>query len=387
MEIFTNIFDAERWAAVPFHFWSFVLFVFGSMCGSFFNVCIYRMPLGQSVVSPPSHCPHCKYSIPFYLNIPLVTWLWLKGKCANCKAPISPRYFLVELLTGILFLVCWLLYGKTSPGVALAMCVLVSGLLVATFIDLEHFIIPDEITIGGMIVGMVFSFLVPAMHGATNAVDAMKSGFWGLAIGGGVVYAILRGGKLLFGKQTVALEPDSKIVFGETGVKLPDQEIAYEDLFYRNSDVIRFRAKTLTLPEKTYTDVDVEMSPVLLKIGDEEFKPEAIGGMEAVTDQIVLPREAMGFGDVKFVAAIGAFTGWQGAMFSLFASSVLGAFVGVTLIALKRHEWSSKIPYGPYIAVAALVWVFGGKELAEPLFQSMQAVFAPVAPVGLEPLP
>jgi leader peptidase (prepilin peptidase) / N-methyltransferase len=383
MEIFTNMFDAERWAAVPFHFWSVVFFAFGSICGSFFNVCIYRMPLNQSVVSPPSHCPHCKYSIPFYLNIPLFTWLWLRGKCANCKAPISPRYFLVELLTGILFLVCWLLYGHSSVGVALAMCTLVSGLLVATFIDLEHFIIPDEITFGGMGVGMVFSFLLPAMHGAKDSVDSMKAGFWGLAIGGGVVYAVLRGGKLLFGKQKIALEPDSKIVFGETGLSLPDQEILFEDLFYRNSDVIRFHAKTLTLLAKTYTDVEVSLSPILLKVGDEEFKPEEVGAMEAVTDAIILPREAMGFGDVKFVAAIGAFTGWQGAMFSLFASSVLGAFVGVSLIVCKRHEWSSKIPYGPYIAAAALVWVFGGRELAAPMFQSMQEVFSTAGPMGL----
>jgi leader peptidase (prepilin peptidase)/N-methyltransferase len=384
MEIFTNMFDAERWAAVPFHFWSVVLFAFGSMCGSFFNVCIYRMPLNQSVVSPPSHCPHCKYSIPFYLNIPLFTWLWLKGKCANCKAPISSRYFLVELLTGILFLVCWLLYGHSSVGVALAMCVFVSGLLVATFIDLEHFIIPDEITFGGMGVGMVFSFFLPALHLAKDSVDSMKAGFWGLAIGGGVVYAILRGGKLLFGRQKLTLAPDSKVVFGETGLTLPDQEILYEDLFYRNSDTIRFRAKSLTMLGKTYTDVDVAMSPILLKVGEESFKPEEVGGMEAVTDEIVVPREAMGFGDVKFVAAIGAFTGWQGAMFSLFASSVLGAFVGVVLIACKKHAWSAKIPYGPYIAAAALIWVFGGRELSAPMFQSMQDVFSSQAQLPLQ---
>jgi len=97
------VFDPEIWAKVPFHFWTLTLFVFGTMVGSFLNVCIYRMPIGLSVVHPPSHCPHCKYSIPWYLNMPLVTWLVLGGKCKNCKAPIAPRYFLVELLTGIAF--------------------------------------------------------------------------------------------------------------------------------------------------------------------------------------------------------------------------------------------------------------------------------------------
>ena len=104
----TRIFDPEVWATVPFHFWSIVLFALGSIVGSFLNVCIYRMPLGLSVVSPPSHCPACKYSIPWYLNVPLLTWLLLRGQCAHCRAPISPRYFFVEMLTGLAFLGCWL---------------------------------------------------------------------------------------------------------------------------------------------------------------------------------------------------------------------------------------------------------------------------------------
>ena len=156
------IFDAHNWSLVPFHFWSLCFFVLGSMVGSFLNVCIYRMPLELSVVSPPSHCPHCKYSIPFYLNVPLVTWLWLGGKCKNCRAPISPRYFIVELLTGIAFLACWLAFGNHGhplPTLALALVysIFLAGLLCATFIDFEHFIIPDEITFGGMIVGLIAS--------------------------------------------------------------------------------------------------------------------------------------------------------------------------------------------------------------------------------------
>src|ERR1044071_3403754 len=134
-------FEPDIWARVPFHFWSATVFVFGCMVGSFLNVCIYRMPLGQSVVSPPSHCPQCKYSIPFYLNIPLVTWLMLRGKCANCGKPIPARYFLVELLTGVMFLGCWLAYGRQSSALALAYCIVMAGLIVATFVDLDHFMI------------------------------------------------------------------------------------------------------------------------------------------------------------------------------------------------------------------------------------------------------
>src|SRR5882724_12746692 len=136
------------WSVVPFHFWSLVFFWFGCIVGSFLNVCIYRMPRDLSVVTPPSHCPHCKYSIPFYLNIPLVTWLALKGRCKNCGAPISPRYFIVELLTGFTFLACWLAFGHQSPALASVYSIFLAGLIAATFIDFEHFIIPDEITIG-----------------------------------------------------------------------------------------------------------------------------------------------------------------------------------------------------------------------------------------------
>jgi leader peptidase (prepilin peptidase)/N-methyltransferase len=83
--------EPQIWTAVPFHFWSVVFFVFGSIVGSFLNVCIYRMPRGESIVHPPSHCPHCDYQIPWYLNMPLLTWLFLRGRCAHCAAPISFR--------------------------------------------------------------------------------------------------------------------------------------------------------------------------------------------------------------------------------------------------------------------------------------------------------
>src|ERR1700689_4105371 len=131
------IFDAGTWAHVPFHFWTVVFFVLGSIVGSFLNFFIYRMPLEQSIVSPPSHCPHCNYSIPWYLNIPLVTWLYLGGKCANCRAPISIRYFLVELLTGLLFLAAWLAFGHQSAPLAIVYCLFLAGLIAATFIDFE----------------------------------------------------------------------------------------------------------------------------------------------------------------------------------------------------------------------------------------------------------
>jgi leader peptidase (prepilin peptidase)/N-methyltransferase len=368
------IFNAHNWALVPFHFWSLVFFVFGCIVGSFLNVCIYRLPQeGMSIVTPKSHCPHCKYSIPFYLNIPLVTWLALRGRCKNCGAPISPRYFIVELLSGMAFLSCWLKFGDPnhpfqSMPIALVYAVFLAGLIVATFIDFEHFIIPDEITLGGMIVGFIASFLLPSLHDAKTLTAGMLQSLIGMGAGAGIVYVILRLGKLLFGRQRLKWPVETKIVFSETAVCLPDREIPYDELFYRQSDVIVLRARTVELVDRGYKNVVVRLSPSLLEIGDEKINPGDVLCMEATSAEIVLPREAMGMGDVKFMGAIGAFISWQGVLFSLMISSIIGSIVGVTLILMRRREWSSRMPYGPYIALAAAIWIFGGKKFFLGLF-------------------
>ena len=362
------MFDPEIWARVPFHFWSVVFFWMGAMIGSFLNVCIHRMPRGESIVSPPSHCPHCGYSIPWYLNIPLVTWLYLRGKCANCSAVISVRYFLVELLTAVTFLATWLSFGHFSVGVSIVYCVVLAGFIAATFIDFEHFIIPDEITIGGVVVGFLCSFIVPELHGTHALPEALKQSLLGIAVGGGLIYAILRIGKLLFGRQKVALSPDTKIVFTESHLILPEEQVPYEELFYRKSDVIAVNAKTVELIDRCYINVPVRLTPEKLLIGEDTLNPETVSYMEVISDQITLPREAMGFGDVKFMAAIGAFLGWKSVVFSLMVSSIIGAAVGIVLISVRKREWSSRIPYGPYIALAAVIWMFGGRQLWYALF-------------------
>jgi leader peptidase (prepilin peptidase) / N-methyltransferase len=361
--MFKAIFNPENWAGVPFHFWSVVFFIFGCMVGSFLNVCIHRLPLGQSVVSPPSHCPHCKYSIPWYLNIPLVTWLYLRGKCRNCGAPIAVRYFLVELLAGVVFLACWIRFGEYSPWVALVDAIFIAGLIAATFIDFEYFIIPDEITIGGMVAGFLASFLLPPLHGETSLSGSMKQSLLGIMFGTGLIYLILRAGKILFGRQRVALPADTRILFTETAVKLPDKSIPYEDLFYRKSDSILMQARTVELVDRCYKDVRVRLSPESLEIGEEKMNPEQVPHLEAVCAEIVLPREAMGLGDVKFMGAIGAFLGWHAVIFSLIISSFIGALVGGMLVMLRKRALSSRLPYGPYIALGAIIWIFAGPAL------------------------
>jgi leader peptidase (prepilin peptidase) / N-methyltransferase len=368
------IFNLHTWSAVPFYFWSLCFFVLGCIVGSFLNVCIHRMPLGMSIISPPSHCPYCKYSIPWYLNVPLLTWVVLRGRCKNCGAPISPRYFLVEFLTGLAFLGSWLKFGNPahplhSIPVALVFAIFIAGLIVATFIDFEHFIIPDEITFGGIAAGLLASFCLPQLQDANSCASGVFRSFLGALAGAVIVYAILRLGKLLFGRHRLKLTEETRIIFSETSLHLPNKEIPYDELFYRKSDAIVLNAQTVELVDRSYKNVTVRLSPLALEIGDEKLSPNDVPFMECVSEEIVLPREAMGLGDVKFMSAIGAFIGWQGVFFSLMVSSMIGAVVGVILILLRRREFSSRMPYGPYIALAAVVWLFFGKHYFLQLFQ------------------
>jgi leader peptidase (prepilin peptidase) / N-methyltransferase len=148
-------------------------FALGLCWGSFLNVCIYRLPRGKSVVAPRSACPHCGSMIPLYHNIPVVSWFILGGKCRSCKQPISPRYMLVELLTGILFLVCYLHLGLTF---AMLKCVVLGFLLIGLiFTDAETKLLPDALTLPGLAAGLGFSLLVPVNDLASRIVPALVS--------------------------------------------------------------------------------------------------------------------------------------------------------------------------------------------------------------------
>jgi leader peptidase (prepilin peptidase)/N-methyltransferase len=149
------------------------IFVLGLCFGSFLNVCIYRMPRGLSVVAPRSACPGCGDPIPLYHNIPVLSWLLLRGKCRSCKQPISPRYLVVELLTGSAFLFCYLHFG---PSFAFLKCAVLSFLLLGLiFTDAETKLLPDALTLPGLALGIVFSLLVPVNDLASHVIPFVSS--------------------------------------------------------------------------------------------------------------------------------------------------------------------------------------------------------------------
>jgi leader peptidase (prepilin peptidase)/N-methyltransferase len=259
--------------------------LFGACIGSFLNVCIYRIPLDLSVARPRSHCMACQTLIPWYWNIPVLSYFMLGGRCRVCKTPFSFRYALVELLTAFLFVLVCVAYppANTAPILGFVrlpslaavpvMWLFLSGLIIGTFVDFDHYIIPDSVTIGGTLVGLVVSALVPELHGAAVWWGGLKASAIGAALGFGLLEAIAVLGKLAFKK------------------------------------------------------------------------------------------DAMGFGDVKLMAAIGAFLGWQAVLFAIIASSLFGTIVGVALIAMGKRQLGSRLPFGPYLALGAAVWVFWGPRI------------------------
>lgn len=179
----------------------FFLFVVGACVGSFLNVCIWRLPREESIVKPWSHCPHCNHKLAWYDNIPFLSYLILRGRCRYCKHPISFRYFMVELITASLFLGFFWYFGLSL--IFLIYTALACALIVVTFIDLRHRIIPDEITISGLILGLIISFCYPPLHSSAIHRLSILHSVLGALIGGGVIYLTGIAGNFIFKKESM----------------------------------------------------------------------------------------------------------------------------------------------------------------------------------------
>jgi leader peptidase (prepilin peptidase) / N-methyltransferase len=245
----------------------FIAALFGLFIGSFLNVCIYRIARDESVVWPASHCPQCGAHIKPWDNIPVISYLILKGKCRNCSEPISIRYPVVELLSGLLAVSLLYRFGPTVSFLIyyLWACVL----LVITFIDLDIQIIPDRLSLGGIVAGLLVLYWLPVTY---------KDALLGLVLGGGLLLAIIYG-------------------------------------YY-----------------------------------------------------FLTKKEGMGGGDVKLLAMIGVFTGWQGVLFTVFISSLMGTMVGIPYGLIKQGTLKAAIPFGPFLALGALLYVFWGQQIIDWYF-------------------
>ncbi len=243
-------------------------FILGAVVGSFLNVCICRLPNKESVVSPPSHCPQCGYRIRFYDNIPLISYLVLGGKCRSCRTRITFQYPLVELVNGCLTLFLFMKFGVSLTF--LVMFMLCSALVVITVIDLEHQIIPDVISIPGIVVGFAVAFFLPWL-GWLNSLIGILAG----------------GGSLLL------------VAYGY---------------------------------------------------------------------QLLTKKEGMGGGDIKLLAMMGAFLGWRAVPFIIFAASLVGSVIGITIMFLQKKDSKLAIPFGPFLAFGAILYIFYGRQIIQWYF-------------------
>lgn len=246
------------------------VFVFGAIIGSFLNVCIARIPADQSIVSPGSRCPRCETPIAWYDNVPIVSWVVLRARCRHCGERISAIYPAVEILTGALAVAIWMALG---PGLAFAgYFAFAAALVVITFIDLDHQIIPDVISLPGIALGIAVSFVSPLV----TPVDAVL----GALAGGGLLLAV------------------------------------------------------------------------------------------AWTYRMIRGQDGMGGGDVKLLAMIGAFLGWQSIFVTLFVGSVIGSLIGVVVMLYEGADTKLAIPFGPFLAGGALVYLFWGDRILAFYFGS-----------------
>jgi leader peptidase (prepilin peptidase)/N-methyltransferase len=337
-------------------------FVLGAAIGSFLNVCIYRLPREISVNKPRrSFCPNCKVPIPWYQNLPLISWVVLRGRCANCGSRITFRYLGVELITALLFLAVWLIFPWQT---AIAYWVFVSILIVATFVDLEHFIIPDEVTIGGTIAGIVASFAVPALMSTDTRLAAVVRSMLAAALGYLILWIVLEAGKIAFGKKRIRLDTPTPFTWtrhvDDADFVVGAEQSLWSDYFTRESDRLLLHCDEVKIDNHTYGTVTLECHYNRVTANGQEFVLDHVAEISGIVHELEIPREAMGRGDLKFLAAIGAFTGWRAVLFSIFAGSLLGSAIGLVTLIIGKRVWSAKLPFGPYLALGALIWIFFG---------------------------
>jgi leader peptidase (prepilin peptidase) / N-methyltransferase len=347
------------------HLFEVFAFAFGACVGSFLNVCIYRLPLNLSVNQPRrSFCPSCKAQIPWHQNLPLVSWLALRGRCANCGARIAFRYFAVELLTALLFLIIW----KAFPWqIAIAYWVFIALVIAATFIDFEHFIIPDEITIGGTIAGLIASTALPQLMNTDRRVIALLISAGSAALGYALLWLVLEGGKLVFGKKRIRLEKPTSFTWIRHGddadFVVGDEKSLWSDFFARENDQLLLHCSSARIADREFADTILSFHYNRVRIGSENFELDQLEEIGGLANEIEIPREAMGRGDLKFLACVGAFLGWRAVLFAIFAGSLYGSIIGLITLVLGRRVWSLKLPFGPYLAFGAITWMFFGDSV------------------------
>jgi leader peptidase (prepilin peptidase)/N-methyltransferase len=253
----------------------------------------------------------------------------------------------------------WQLY---SPAIATIYTGLIILLAVGSLIDIDQFIIPDTVTLGGTVLGLTLSFLLPPlMLQATH----WQGLFWsavGATFGAGMLWAVVELGKRVFGKKSLVFPQAAKLEwvrFGDDAdLQIGADKLRWSEIFSRESDQLHvYLSSSLMVDGVPYDSAQVTFFYNRLILGGRELRLEELNEISAVVERVVIPREAMGFGDVKLIAAIGAFLGWEAVLFTVFSSSVIGFIAGLAGILVAKDKSKTILPYGPYLALGAMLWM------------------------------
>ncbi|MEN8694566.1 MAG: prepilin peptidase [Akkermansiaceae bacterium] len=346
---------------------------FGLCVGSFLNVCIHRIPRGLSVNDPKrSFCPHCKTQLPAWQNLPVITWLIQMGKCRICKAPIAVRYLLVEALTGALFFACWKFFPMNSAILAI---VLVTILVVITFIDAEHQVIPITWTTVGALIAIIASLYTTDLLGLLEKAKGFPEALIGWLAGFGSLSVVVLFGKMAFGKKRhrfdESLPWEVKEGHGDdpqVHFMLDGEPNSWDELFYRDSDELQILGDSFKVDGKKVSGSELLLRRDHFTIGGKRWEIEKLKSLSGKATEVVIPREAMGSGDPHLLGMIGAFLGWQAILFTIFASCIYAIAAAI----IARVGFGKPLPYGPFLALGSLTWMFGGWQWWLAYFKMLQ---------------
>ncbi|OGV92150.1 MAG: hypothetical protein A3K19_30580 [Lentisphaerae bacterium RIFOXYB12_FULL_65_16] len=382
------------------------LFAAGICVGSFLNVCIWRLPRGESLLRPKSHCPKCNHFIHWRENIPLLSWALLRGRCSVCREPISIRYPAVEFVTGLAFVLVWIrVWSEFLPfGVIPGYLTLSAILIAAVMTDIDHLLIPNALTYTGMIVALLAAIILPESHYFGAAVPVLGSGthllvdgvvqsiggwapglfgspsilalldsLFGLAVGFGVLWVIAEAGRRIWGQRGARSAEPVSFVLDPAGIEVGSQfQEEWGEILFRAGDAFNARvvtAKVVWREPGAESPSSQEVGNVTLRAG---LAAVEVAGRRVPWDQLEqvtgtltewsAPREVMGYGDLKLLGMIGAFLGADACLFILMISAVAGTCVGLLAFALMPERRHRPVPFGPFLALGSFFWILAGTE-------------------------
>ncbi len=337
----------------------------GACIGSFLNVVIYRLPRGLSVQEPRrSFCPHCKAAIPWYLNLPIVSWLLLRGKSACCHRPIAWRYWLVELACAALFAAISWAFSPEDIITQALICAWAACLLACFCIDWEQMVVLPSLTLIAAAAGLGVAFFSPWLvtGGALLPQEGVLWSVWG-ALGGFLLFRLVALlGRLLFGRRRESFGMNLLWSLRQVGddleLRLGERRLLWSELFLEEGSRLTLHGAATMGQGEAVGELRFCVDAMELPDG-RRVELEHCDSLEGTCSGYSIRREAMGSGDAWLALAIGALCGWQGVVFALVAGSLLGIFWAL----VARIGRGQPMPFGPTLIAGAFIWLFYGQPL------------------------